>query len=88
MVSNTKKPIVFTAWSLQNLKAIVEMAEVVAGGVEKLRNSPFLALYTEPISPLQLAMEPTQKLLFMAEKCLPVVFTPSVLTGRSPCSQM
>lgn len=81
MVSNTNKPIVFTAWSLENLKAIVEMAEVVAGGAEALRNSPFLALYNEPISPLQLALEPTQKLLYMAEKYLPVVFTPSVLTG-------
>jgi len=83
MVSNTEKPIVFTAWSNENLKTIIEMAEVVAGGAEKLRNSPFLALYTEPISPLQLAEESTQKIMFMAEKHLPVVFTPAVLTGAT-----
>jgi len=81
MVSNTEKPIVFTAWSLENLKAIVEMAEAVSGGANKLRNNTFIALYTEPISPLQLAKESTQKLMFMAEKSLPVVFTPAVLTG-------
>lgn len=81
MVNNTEKPIVFTAWNLENLKAIVEMAEIVAGGEEKLRNSPFLALYTEPISPLQLAEESTQKLMFMAEKSLPVVFTVGTITG-------
>jgi trimethylamine--corrinoid protein Co-methyltransferase len=81
MVTHTTKPIVFTAWSLENLKTIVQMAKVVAGGEEKLRNSPFLALYTEPISPLLMGEESTQKLMFMAEKSLPVIFTPAVLTG-------
>lgn len=81
MVNNTEKPIVFTSWNLNNLKTIIEMAEIVAGSEEKLRNSPFLALYTEPISPLQLAAESTQKLMFMAEKSLPVVFTPGLITG-------
>jgi len=83
MVNNTEKPLVFTAWNLENLKAIVRMAETVTGGEENLRNSPFLALYTEPISPLVLAEESTQKLMFMAEKSLPVVFTPAVMTGGS-----
>lgn len=83
MVNNTTKPIVFTAWSLENLKRIVNMAEVVAGGEEKLKNSPFVALYTEPISPLQLAAESTEKIMFMAEKSLPVVYTPCLITGAT-----
>lgn len=83
MVNHTEKPLVFTAWSLENLKTIIEIAEVVAGGEEKLKNSPFLSLYTEPISPLTLAGESTQKLMYMAEKSLPVVFTPAVITGAT-----
>ena len=83
MVNNTEKPVVYTAWNLDNLKTIIQMAEIVAGGEEQLRNSPFLALYTEPISPLILAEESTQKLMFMAEKSLPVVFTPAVIMGAS-----
>lgn len=83
MVNHTEKPIVFTAWSFENLKTIIEMAEVVAGGAEQLKNSPFVALYTEPISPLTLAKESTQKLMYMAEKSLPVVFTPAVITGAT-----
>ena len=81
MVGHTEKPVVFTAWSLDNLKAIVRMAEAVAGGAAELRLNPFIALYTEPISPLTLAAESTQKLMFMAGKALPVVFTPGLLTG-------
>ncbi len=83
MVNYTEKPLVFTSWSLENLKTIIEMAEVVAGGKEELKNSPFIALYTEPISPLTLAKESTQKLMYMAEKSLPVVFTPCVITGAT-----
>jgi len=83
MVNNTEKPIVYTAWNCANLKTIIRMAEAVAGGEEQLRNFPFLALYTEPISPLVLAEESTQKLMFMAEKSLPIIFTPAVMTGGS-----
>ncbi|UCC38582.1 MAG: trimethylamine methyltransferase family protein [Candidatus Aminicenantes bacterium] len=81
MVNNTEKPIIFTAWNLENLKTIVKMAEVIAGGEEKLKNRPLLALYTEPISPLTLAEESIQKLIYMAERFLPVVFTPGLITG-------
>jgi trimethylamine--corrinoid protein Co-methyltransferase len=81
MLNYTEKPIVFTAWSLRNLKAIIKMAEEAAGGEQELRNNPNIALYTEPISPLQLAEESTQKLMYMAEKSLPVVFTPGLITG-------
>ncbi len=83
MVSSTTKPIVFTAWNLDNLKDIVEMAEAVAGGAEALRLNPFAALYTEPISPLQHGVEACQKLLYMAERGLPTVYTPGLMTGAS-----
>jgi trimethylamine---corrinoid protein Co-methyltransferase len=83
MVTNSVKPIVFTAWNLENLKDIVAMAEAVVGGAEALQRSPFCALYTEPISPLQHAVEASQKLLWLAGKGLPVVYTPGMLTGAN-----
>jgi trimethylamine--corrinoid protein Co-methyltransferase len=83
LVNHTTKPIVFTAWSLENLKTIVAMAEVVAGGEDLLRNRPFLILYTEPISPLILPEASTRKLMYMASRSLPVVFAPSVTTGAT-----
>jgi trimethylamine--corrinoid protein Co-methyltransferase len=83
MVTNTVKPIAFTAWSLENLKDIIGMAEAVAGGAAALQRSPFCALYTEPISPLTLGPESTQKLMTMAEKGLPTIFTPGLITGAN-----
>jgi trimethylamine--corrinoid protein Co-methyltransferase len=81
MVHNTKKPIIYTAWSRANLEDIVEMAEAVAGGAEALRRNPFMALYSEPISPLTHAKESCEKLLYLANKGLPVVYTPAVMIG-------
>ena len=83
MVGNTLKPIVYTAWSLQNLRAIVEMAEGVAGGAETLQRNPFCALYTEPIAPLTHGRESCEKLLYICKKGLPVVYTPGLITGAS-----
>ena len=81
MLYNTTKPIVYTAWDRSNLEAIVEMAEAVAGGAEALQRNPFMALYSEPISPLSHAKESCEKLLFLAKKGLPVVYTPAVMIG-------
>jgi len=81
MVKNTAKPIIYTAWDRPNLEAIVDMAEAVAGGAEALQRSPFMALYSEPISPLTHAKDSCEKLLFLAEKGLPVVYTPAVMIG-------
>ncbi|MGD8603283.1 MAG: trimethylamine methyltransferase family protein [Anaerolineales bacterium] len=83
MLQNTVKPIVYTAWSRENLEDIIAMAEAVMGGAEALRRSPVCALYSEPISPLTHAKESCEKLLYIAGKGLPVVYTPGMMTGAS-----
>lgn len=83
MVENTTKPICYTSWNVRNLKAIVEMCEVVAGGAEAFQRNPFAILYAEPVSPLQHIVEGTQKLLYMAEKRLPLVYTPGMMFGAA-----
>jgi len=83
MVSNTAKPIVYTAWNRQNLKDIIAMAEVVAGGAEALQRNPFCALYSEPMAPLVHGKESCEKLLYICGKGLPVVYTPGLITGAS-----
>jgi trimethylamine--corrinoid protein Co-methyltransferase len=83
MVSNTTKPIVYTAWNRRNLEEIVAMAEVVAGGAEALQRNPFCALYSEPMAPLVHGKESCEKLLAVCAKGLPVVYTPGLITGAS-----
>lgn len=53
----------------------------MAGGETQLREKPFLMLYAEPISPLLYSDESVDKLLFCAEKAIPVAYVPSPNTG-------
>lgn len=83
MVSNTTKPIIFTAWELNNLKAIHQMCTIIAGGESEFRKKPFIINYSEPNSPLQQSKEAIQKLLFCAEKDIPIVYTSGGFMGAS-----
>ena len=83
MVSGTTKPLVATAFDNRDLRAIYEIATLVAGGEQQLRERPFFAFYSEPIAPLQHTKIGTEKLLFCAEKGIPCAYIPTVLSGAS-----
>jgi len=81
MVTNTTKPIVFTANNNDDLRCIYDMAKVVAGGPEQLAHRPYLALYSETISPLIHSQMGTEKLLFCVEHDIPVIYTVGLMSG-------
>ncbi len=83
MVSHTEKPIVFIAWDKKGLSDIVDMASMVAGSLENLQQNPFIILYCEVISPLKHAREPLEKLLFCAEKNIPIIYTTGGMAGAT-----
>jgi len=78
MLENTIKPIVTWAFNRENNAAIVELCEAAAGGAAALRDNPSFVLYTEPATPLKHPKESLDKLLYMAQKELPVIYTPGV----------
>jgi trimethylamine--corrinoid protein Co-methyltransferase len=81
MVTNTVKPIVYASWEPENLKAIVQMCEVIAGGAEPFRRNPFALLFGCSISPLIYPPGPTECLLYTAEKGLPYIIAPTASAG-------
>ncbi|MGI6686046.1 MAG: trimethylamine methyltransferase family protein [Bacillota bacterium] len=83
MLFNTSKPIVYTAEGYRDTVDIIKMAEIVAGSPEDLAANPFIALYNEPSSPLQYSSEAVQKLLYLAEKRLPIINVPAVMLGAT-----
>lgn len=72
MVKNTNKPLVFIADSGRDLAKIHQIASLVAGGEDELRNRPFLLNYSEAISPLRFPQNVMERLLFCAEKGIPM----------------
>ncbi len=83
MVSNTVKPLVFTASSVENLRDIYEMACMVVGSEEALQRNMFIAHYTEPISPLIHPRDSLEKLLFCVEKNIPVIYTSATTLSQN-----
>lgn len=83
MITNSSKPVVFTAWDETGLADIIAMAEAVAGGARELSLNPFLLAYLEPTSPLQHSQEVLRKMLMMADRRLPIVYAPGAIDGAS-----
>jgi len=81
MLRGTVKPNVYTAKDLQDMKDIYRIAAAVAGDERTLREKPFFLQYAEPISPLFIIEESMQKLIFCAEKGIPVGYIPSPNPG-------
>lgn len=78
MLQYTTKPIITWAFNEKNQETIVEMCEAIAGGAEALQKNPFLVVYSEPTTPLRHPKESLGKMMYMAKKGLPVIYTPGV----------
>jgi trimethylamine--corrinoid protein Co-methyltransferase len=81
MMRGSVKPTCYTANNRQDMEDIYTIACAIAGGETELREKPFLILYGESISPLLYPHESVDKLLFCAEKGIPVTYPPSPNTG-------
>jgi trimethylamine--corrinoid protein Co-methyltransferase len=83
MMENSSKPIFFTAGGEEDLAVIIEMAAVVAGGEQALRQKPFLIHYSEPTAPLTHSYNAVRKVFLCADKGIPINYTPGDVVGAS-----
>jgi len=83
MLHNTVKPIVFVTYETAGCVDAIEMAEVVAGGSEALREKPFVACYINVTTGLLHNADALEKLLFLAGKGLPALYIPVVSGGTT-----
>jgi len=81
MLNNSTKPIVHWAYNTKNCQEMIDMAVEVAGGLQNLRNNPFFAIYTEPVSPLVHEFDALDIAMLMAENGLPAIYTPAPQAG-------
>ena len=83
VVHNTTKPVVFIGYSARGTERIYQMAAEVAGGMDNLRDRPFVILYPEPISPLVFPAEVVDRLFLAADLFMPQVPGPAVQLGAT-----
>jgi len=83
MVANTTKPVVATGVTMDDIVRIHKIAAIVAGGEEALKKKPFYLMYLDPISPLQMDAVSVGKLLFCAEKEVPILYAAGANCGAT-----
>lgn len=83
MAENTTKPIVFTAHGMADMQAIYDMAVAVKGGEEALQREPFILLYSEPIPPQVHSEMGIEKLIFCAQRNIPVTYPTGAMAGAT-----
>jgi trimethylamine---corrinoid protein Co-methyltransferase len=85
VVTNTTKPVVFIGYSPRGSELVFEMAASVAGGMDELRDKPFVLLYPEPITPMVYPEDVTARVLLAADLGMPQIPGPSQqLGGTAP----
>lgn len=72
MLKNTTKPIVFIADRKEDMAIVYELACMRVGGEEAFQRKPFLLNYSEAISPLRFPANVVDRLIFCAEKRIPI----------------
>ncbi len=83
VVSHTRKPMVFIGYSTRGQELVYEMAAEVAGGLDALRERPFLVSYPEPITPLVFPEEVVERMFLSADLFLPQISAPSQQMGAT-----
>ena len=83
MMVNTTKPIIYLSNDVPDTKAICEMAAVIAGGWDNLRERPFILQYDEVLSPLKHKNHAFDKFMYLAGEGLPVRYGAFTMSGAS-----
>ena len=79
----TEKPLVFCCKDVGSVQDVYEMALLVAGGEDRFRQAPTCVHYSEPISPLLYYEPAVEKILFCAERGIPLINFPAPQAGST-----
>ena len=80
---NTTKHVMGGVYTTDGLKQVIEMATMIAGTEDKLRQEPFVSFITLAIPPLRLDRLYTELMMEVARRGLPVAIPSEVLAGAS-----
>ncbi|MBC7240968.1 MAG: trimethylamine methyltransferase family protein [Anaerolineae bacterium] len=81
VLTNCEKPFVFCCKDVNSTRDIYEMAIAIAGSEEAFLQAPFIIHYSEPVSPLLHYDPAIEKLMYCAEKGIPLVYYPAPMAG-------
>lgn len=82
-IANTSKHVMGGCYSYKGMQQVVEMAQIIAGGKEALRDQPFVSFITLLISPLKIDELYGEMACYAAQQGLPVVMATEPICGTT-----
>ena len=82
-LNQTRKHIMGGVYSLEGVRNVIKMAEIIAGSPERLRERPFISMVTCNISPFKLDESYSQLAMEAARNRIPVVVPAEPLCGAT-----
>jgi len=82
-LDNTTKHVMGGVYSLDGCRKVVEMAQMIAGSHESLREKPFVSFITLIISPFKIDEHYGEMTCYLAEQDLPVVVPTEPICGTT-----
>jgi len=82
MIINSKKPKVSWGVGIEDVQEVIDLCAAVAGGIQELQEKSFLMIYAGgSVTPLQFGEDVTDKLAYIVEQKIPVVFAMGLNLG-------
>ncbi|MDO9528423.1 MAG: trimethylamine methyltransferase family protein [Syntrophales bacterium] len=82
-LNRTRKHVMGGVYTIDGVRNVIKMAELIAGSPEKLRERPFISMVTCPISPFKLDGSYTPLTMEAARNNIPVVVPSEPLCGAT-----
>jgi trimethylamine---corrinoid protein Co-methyltransferase len=83
MLYNTTKPIFYTVVNDENNQIIIDLASLVAGSLQTLKDRPFIANFGMPSPPLRHSKNALRNLIGCARQSIPAVYASGTQMGTS-----
>lgn len=83
-ISNTTKHVMGAGYTTQGAREVIEMASMIAGSEERLRERPFISFITSwMVSPLTFEAETTRVLMEVVSRGIPVALSAMPMAGST-----
>ncbi|MFC2051087.1 trimethylamine methyltransferase family protein [Chloroflexota bacterium] len=81
--NNTTKHVMGGCDNLEGVRQVWELASLIAGGEERLKEKPFFSVITNPVSPLTIGPNAANILSFCATRGIPVTCASAPIAGAT-----
>ena len=82
-LDNTTKHVMGGVYTLDGVKQVIRMAEIIAGSSERLRQRPLISMITLSISPLKMDRQYGDLVVTIAQAGIPLVYPAEPLCGAT-----